>query len=217
LNKEGGVMTLLNSSILAAGAVLVFCMAGNLSSPALAEENAPREAGITLTAPASTSESPEVSASNNKKVVVKLKKRHKNHKKNKNRVAKMDATTEAEPIPGNKLTLKQVMDILKSTRDLSGKNLSGLNLVGFNLTKCNLKGVDLSHANLERADLEESNLDRADLSGANLKMANLRMSGMTGICLENAVLDGAVWKDGRVCTNGSTGQCKDLVATYPPK
>ena len=117
---------------------------------------------------------------------------------------------EPEPLPGQKLTLKQVTSILKSTRNLSGRNLSGLNLVGVDLSRCNLKGVDLNHADLERADLGESNLERADLSGANLKMANLRLSGLTGVNLDKADLSGAIWMDGRVCAPGSIGQCRDV-------
>lgn len=116
----------------------------------------------------------------------------------------------AETKPGKKLSINQVMDILKTTRNLSGQNLSGLQLIGVNLSKCNLKGVDLSHANLERADLGESNLERADLTGTNLKMANLRLSGMNGTNLERAILDGAVWKDGMVCATGSIGECREF-------
>lgn len=118
-----------------------------------------------------------------------------------------------ETLPGEKLTIKQVMTILKTTRNLSGKNLRGLQLVGLNLAKCNLKGIDLSHANLERADLGESDLERADLTGANLKMANLRLSGMTGAKIDLAILDGAIWKDGMVCSIGSVGQCREFAAT----
>ena len=117
---------------------------------------------------------------------------------------------EPEPLPGQKLTFKQVTSILKGARNLSGRNLSGLKLIGVDLGRCNLKGVDLSHADLERADLGESNLERADLSGANLKMANRRLSGMIGVNLDKADLSGAIWMDGRVCAPGSIGQCRDL-------
>ena len=146
----------------------------------------------------------EVAGAKEKKVVVKRKKGRKK------KVVKKSEGSAVEPSPGEKLSLKQVLEILKTSRDLSGKNLSGLQLVGVNLSRCNLKGVDLSHANLERADLEESNLERADLAGANLKMSNLRLSGMTGANLENAIMDGAVWRDGRVCASGSVGQCREF-------
>lgn len=133
--------------------------------------------------------------------------------KSKKKSAKNPKETIVETLPGEKLTIKQVMTILKTTRDLSGKNLSGLQLIGINLAKCNLKGIDLSNANLERADLGESALERADLTGAILKMSNLRLSGMTGVKIERAILDGAIWKDGMVCSAGSVGQCREIAAT----
>ena len=131
-------------------------------------------------------------------------------KKRRKSSAKKHEEMSVETIPGEKLTIKQVLNILKTTRDLSGKNLSGLKLVGINLGKCNLKGIDLKHADLERADLGESDLERADLTDANLKMSNLRQSGMKGAHLERAILDGAIWKDGMVCVPGSVGQCREL-------
>jgi hypothetical protein len=143
----------------------------------------------------------------NDSVVIKRKKSRNKSKASKN----IKAINEMSP--GAILTIKQVMELLKATRDLSGKNLSGLQLVGINLSKCNLKGADLHNANLERADLGESELDRADLSGANLKMVNLRASGMTATNLERAILDGAIWKDGRVCPPDSVGKCRDLSVT----
>jgi hypothetical protein len=137
--------------------------------------------------------------------------------KNKKKSVKKTEETIVETLPGEKLTIKQVMTILKTKRDLSGKNLSGLQLVGVNLAKCNLKGIDLSNANLERADLGESDLERADLTGANMKMSNLQLSGMTGAKIERAILDGAIWKDGMVCSAGSVGQCREFPATLVGK
>jgi Pentapeptide repeats (8 copies) len=122
-----------------------------------------------------------------------------------------------ETAPGKRLSIEEVMALLRANRDLSGKNLSGVNLVGANLSKCNLKGVDLSNANLERADLSESDLERANLSGANLRMVSLKLSGMTGANLENAILDGAIWQDGRICGKGSTGMCREAVSPYSAK
>jgi Pentapeptide repeats (8 copies) len=128
-------------------------------------------------------------------------------KKHKKTAPKKSGKVNVETLLGERLTVNQVMEILNTSRNLSGKNLSGLNLIGINLAKCNMKGVDLSHANLERADLGESNLERADLTGANLKMSNLRQSGMTAAKLDLAIFDGAIWKDGIVCSKGSVGQC----------
>ncbi|KAB0665993.1 pentapeptide repeat-containing protein [Oryzomonas japonica] len=122
-----------------------------------------------------------------------------------------------EIAPGKRLSIGEVMALLKTGRDLSGKNLSGMNLTGVNLSKCNLKGVDLSNANLERADLGESDLERANLAGANLRMASLRLSGLTGSNLENAILDGAIWQDGRICGKGSHGMCREAVSPFASK
>ena len=116
----------------------------------------------------------------------------------------------AEPAPGERLTIKQVMELLKTTRNFAGKNLSSLRLVAFDLTKCNMKGADLSNANLERADMEETNLELADLSGANLKMTDLRISGIKGAKLDRATFDGAIWLDGTVCAKGSIGLCREF-------
>jgi hypothetical protein len=124
-------------------------------------------------------------------------------------VARADKARAAENTQGERLTINQVMELLKSSRNFSGKNLSGLRLVGFDLTKCNLKGADLSNVNLERADLEEANLELADLSGANMKMTDLRVTGLKGTRLERAILDGAIWQDGMVCARGSIGHCRE--------
>jgi hypothetical protein len=131
--------------------------------------------------------------------------------KSKKKPGKKNGNIVVETLPGEKLTIRQVMAILKTTRDLSGKNLSGLQLIGINLGQCNLKGIDLSHANLERADMGESALERADLTGANLKMSNLRQSGMTGANIDLAIFDGAIWKDGMVCSAGSIGRCRESI------
>jgi hypothetical protein len=122
-----------------------------------------------------------------------------------------------ESAPGVRLSGEEVIALLRTSRDLSGKNLSGINLSGVNLSKCNLKGVDLSNANLERADLAESDLERANLAGANLRMSSLKLSGMIGANLENAILDGAIWQDGRICARGSIGGCREAVTPFSTK
>lgn len=144
-----------------------------------------------------------------KKTAAKRKKDHKKTAAKKKTVKKVNETI-VEKSTVNIMTINQVQEILNTTRDLSGRNLGGLHLIGINLSKCNLKGADLSHANLERADLGGSDLERADLAGANLKMANLRLCGMIGANLAGAILEGAIWKDGRVCETGSVGRCKEL-------
>jgi hypothetical protein len=118
-------------------------------------------------------------------------------------------TREAEPLPGARLNIKQVMQVLKTTRDFSGKNLSGLRLVGFDFSRCRFKGADLSNANLERALLEEAILELADLSGANMKMTDLRVTGLKGARMDRAILDGAIGQDGIICAKNSIGFCRE--------
>lgn len=193
-------MTLFRIAVCVTGVALALTAAEIHPSAAIAAEDAPK-------APESTeavAPHPSGEAGDKKKVAVKRKKGHRKAS------AKKEAAAAAVATPGEKLTVNQVLDVLKTTRNLSGKNLSGLQLVGVNLGRSNLKGVDLSHANLERADLEEANLERADLTGANLRMATLRLSGMTATNLEGAILDGAIWQDGRVCAAGSVGHCREF-------
>jgi hypothetical protein len=140
-------------------------------------------------------------ADTGKKKVIKIRKkaRHKSAAK----------TRKEEPAPGARLTIKQVMEILKTTGDFSGKNLSGLRLVGFDFSRCRFKGADLSNANLERALLEEAVLELADLSGANMKMTDLRNTGLKGARMDRAILDGAIGPDGIICAKNSTGFCRE--------
>jgi len=113
----------------------------------------------------------------------------------------------SEPKPGEKLSFKQISEILKTTRNLDGRNLSGLNLVGLDLSDCSLKGADMRGSNLERANMMGSNLERADMTGANLKMASFYQSALTAAKLDQAVLDGAIWVDKSICAKDSIGEC----------
>ena len=188
-----------------AGLIVALSTASVTVSPTIAADN-PHQAEDTITVTASLPEaaSTKLSDPKKKKVVKRKKKRIKTTSKktrNSNTIATRD----------EKLSISQVMETLKTSRNLSGKNLSGLQLVGIDLSKCNLKGSDLSHANLERADLEEARLERVNLSGANLKMANLRFAGIPAANLELAIFDGAIWLDGRICAKGSSGQCRDII------
>lgn len=112
-----------------------------------------------------------------------------------------------EPKPGEKLSFKQITEILRTTRNLDGRNLSGLNLVGLDLSDCSLKGADMRGSNLERANMMGSNLERADMTGANLKMASFYQSALTAAKLDQAVLDGAIWIDKSICAKDSIGEC----------
>ncbi|MDD2540728.1 MAG: pentapeptide repeat-containing protein [Desulfuromonadaceae bacterium] len=112
-----------------------------------------------------------------------------------------------EPKPGEKLSFKQITEILRTTRNLAGRNMSGLNLVGLDLSDCSLEGANMRGSNLERANMMGSNLERVDMTGANLKMASFYQSALTAAKLDQAVLDGAIWVDKSICAKGSIGEC----------
>ena len=124
-----------------------------------------------------------------------------------------------EPKPGEKLSFKQIAEILRTTRNLDGRNLSGLNLVGLDLSDSSLKGADMRGSNLERANLMGSNLERADMTGANLKMASFYQAALTAAKLDQAVLDGAIWIDKSICAKDSIGECLKIVTKpeQPPQ
>ena len=201
-------MTFFRTVVIAAGMLFTLALYDTRFSCVQAKAATARDVDAAAAAPA-IPPAEAVSADTTEKV---KKKAAVKRKKKRIKSAKKITATIVEDASAGKLTVNQVMEVLKTTRDFSGKNLSGLRLVGINLGKCNLKGADLSHANLERADLGESDLERADLTGANLKMANLRLSGMAGANLDGAILDGAIWKDGRICAAGSSGLCRDLAS-----
>ncbi len=115
-----------------------------------------------------------------------------------------------EPKPGEKLSFEQITEILRTTRNLAGRNLSGLNLIGLNLSDCDLKGADMRGSNLERANMMGSNLERSDMTGANLKMASFYQSALTAAKLDQAILDGAIWVDKSICAKGSIGECRKI-------
>jgi len=96
--------------------------------------------------------------------------------------------------------------------DLQRANLSNAilqlsNFKGANMTLVNLEGahmhaVNLQNANLMLANMKKVNLLDADLRGANLQGANLQVA-----ILIQAKLGNATWTDGRVCAEGSVGEC----------
>ncbi|MHB8121283.1 MAG: pentapeptide repeat-containing protein [Desulfuromonadaceae bacterium] len=124
-----------------------------------------------------------------------------------------------EPKPGEKLSFKQIAEILRTTRNLDGRNLSGLNLVGLDLSDSSLKGADMRGSNLERANMMGSNLERADMTGANLKMASFYQAALTAAKLDQAILDGAIWIDKSICAKDSIGECLKIVTKpeQPPQ
>lgn len=106
---------------------------------------------------------------------------------------------------------------------LVGAGLKSAHLVSTRLDNADLRGANLAYATLERASLRAANLEaaamrgtdlsRADLTGANLARADLSYATLTGARIEGVRLDGARldragWIDGRVCAEGSIGECR---------
>lgn len=107
--------------------------------------------------------------------------------------------------------------------DLSGSNLRNSVLYGSVLLNANLAQSDLMYADLSRSDLSYSNLNRAKLKGADLRQADLSNSDLSeadlafadlrdarvgGAEFQNAILNQAIWIDGRVCASDSVGECR---------
>lgn len=107
--------------------------------------------------------------------------------------------------------------------DLSRAKLSSVKLTGADMQAAQLRAADLSNANLEDVDLSGANLRAANLKGALLNGANLSLSdlrdadfgqanlqgaNLTGAKLHGVKLGQAVWVDGRVCADGSVGECR---------
>lgn len=97
--------------------------------------------------------------------------------------------------------------------DKQGALLRGVDLARGNLDYANFSGADLSGSSLARAslvgaNLEAADLSHADLSNADLSNADLSAADMASSSLTGAVLDHAIWIDGRVCAVGSLGQCR---------
>jgi len=72
-----------------------------------------------------------------------------------------------------KLSQSQVIQLAKTTGDVSGYDLSALNLtyldlIGVQFKRSNLKGADLSNSNFSMSDFEGADLSSADLREATL-------------------------------------------------
>ncbi len=96
---------------------------------------------------------------------------------------------------------------------LKAANLSAAQLIGADLSYANLEGADLSGATLRTANLKGvalggANLSRSDLRDTDLGYANLQAANLNGVRLSGAKLDRAIWIDGRVCADGSVGECR---------
>lgn len=119
------------------------------------------------------------------------------------------ATTRSDTVCSGALTRGEVDRILETTRDFSGKNLNCLDLSGYDLRRANFTGATMIRTILSRASLDEANLERTDLSRAVAVRASFHLAGITGAVFDEAVLDGSLWTDRRICLSPSTGRCRD--------
>jgi class 3 adenylate cyclase/CHAT domain-containing protein len=115
---------------------------------------------------------------------------------------------------GALLTLSQVENILKSSKNFDSKNLSGLNLQGQNFSGASFKGSDLSGADLSGARLWAADLKGANLKNARFKETNLLNADLRGADLSNADLAGANLHganlDGAIFSGANLEGAKDL-------
>lgn len=96
---------------------------------------------------------------------------------------------------------------------LRSSRLLNANLANSDLMYADLSGSDLSYSNLNQAklkgaDLRQADLSNSDLSGADLAFADLRDARIGGAEFQNAILNQAIWVDGRVCASDSVGECR---------
>ena len=87
--------------------------------------------------------------------------------------------------------------------DFSGQDLSRASYVGASFTNVEAVGTNFRGADLSRATMTNVDLSKADLRGANLAGAQ-----MTNVDWDGALMDGAIWVDGRRCGLMSVGRCK---------
>lgn len=86
--------------------------------------------------------------------------------------------------------------------------LKGADLAYASFRNTSLRNAELANVNLTGADLTGADLTGADLSGADLRYAVLTAANLTGTRMNAAKLDKATWNDGRICAEGSTGECR---------
>lgn len=115
--------------------------------------------------------------------------------------------------PGIDLRDGQFMATRLDEADLTGANISGAHLQLTNFHKATLKNVDFSYSHMHAVNLVGANLEGANLEGVNLLDANLSGANLKGAKIAKVIwtaanLSGATWIDGRVCAQGSKGECR---------
>ena len=91
---------------------------------------------------------------------------------------------------------------------LDDSRLKGADLAYATLRRASLRNAELVNVNLTGAELSGADLTGADLTGADLRYAILTAANLTGTRLNAAQLGKAAWSDGRICAEGSIGECR---------
>lgn len=108
-----------------------------------------------------------------------------------------EATFQRSDLSGARMTDADAYRAKFLSARLDRAILDGARLIEADLTRAEMIGTSLKGADLRNAKLVGAVMKEADLTGARLEGADLR----------NADLSGARWTDGRVCGDGSSGQC----------
>lgn len=116
-------------------------------------------------------------------------------------------------MPGRILSRTDLSRANLSNAKLSGADMQGTQLRAADLSYASLEGADLRGANLRAANLKGAllhgaNLSRSDLRDADLGYANVQAANLNGARLNGARLGRAIWTNGRVCADGSVGECR---------
>ena len=111
------------------------------------------------------------------------------------------------------LTEARLIDAAMMSMDLTSAALQAADLTRANMSYATLVGATLAGAILDNAtmvgtDLREADLTGASLHGTNLSYADLRDADITDADFAGAVLDRAIWRDGRICGDQSRGECR---------
>jgi uncharacterized protein YjbI with pentapeptide repeats len=104
---------------------------------------------------------------------------------------------------GNQKSLTSKTGLAIVNADLSGQNLSRKNYAGASFTNVEAVGT-----NFRGADLSGSTLTNVDLSNSDMRGVNLTGAQATNVDWNGALLEGAIWIDGRHCGVASVGSCK---------
>src|SRR5215469_2665103 len=94
--------------------------------------------------------------------------------------------------------------------DLSGLDLSGRNLADADFTGAYLEETNLAGAKLDSASFFGASLQRANLSGASLRRADMRGTSLRGANLIGADLYEADLREGKIASQGASGELKIL-------